>query len=93
MASSGSPVAAPALVGTTPSIGGAALLAGAAASNTVNVAGATTGMAVSVTPVTYPGDGVVWSGYVSSPGVVTVKVTGVIAVTPVASTYNVRVTQ
>ena len=83
----------PALSGTTTSIGGGALLAGAAATGTVNIVGATTGMAVIVSPVTYPGDGVDWQGYVSSTGVVTVKVTGIVAVTPAASIYNVRIIQ
>ncbi len=81
------------LSGTTPAIGGGALLAGACASDTVAVTSSTTAMSVSVTPVTYPGDGVTWSGYVSSAGTVTVKVCGIIAVTPTSSTYNVRVLQ
>lgn len=78
-------------VATSASIGGSALTAGQAVSATVNVTGATVGMAVAVSPSTYPGDGVTWGGYVSAPGVVTVKITGIIAVTPTASTYNVRV--
>lgn len=81
----------PPLSGVSGSIGGGALVAGGTATGTVNIAGAAVGMAVEVTPTTYPGAGVVWAGYVSSAGVVTVVVTGVIAVTPTASTYNVRV--
>ncbi len=83
----------PALPGTTGSIGGGALLAGACASGTVAVANSTTSMTVSVSPNTYPGDSVLFYGYVSSAGTVTVKVCGVIAVTPTSSTYNVRVIQ
>jgi hypothetical protein len=79
------------LSGTSPAIGGSALLAGGTATDTVNISGAAVGMAVAVTPNTYPGAGVDWDAYVSAPGVVTVVVTGIIAVTPTASTYNVRV--
>ncbi len=79
------------LTGTTTSIGGSALSAGACTSGTVNVTGATTSMAVVATPATYPGDGMDWRTYVSSSGVVTVKVCAAIAGTPMASTYNVRV--
>jgi hypothetical protein len=79
------------LVATTVSIGGSSLSAGACASGTVNVTGATTSMAVVATPATYPGDGMDWRSYVSSSGVVTVQVCAVITGTPTASTYNVRV--
>jgi hypothetical protein len=79
------------LVATTVSIGGTSLSAGACASGTANVTGATTSMAVVATPMTYPGDGMDWRTYVSSSGVVTVKVCAVVAGTPTASTYNVRV--
>jgi hypothetical protein len=82
-----------ALTGTSGSIGGGSLAAGAVATGTVAVAGCTTGMAVAVSPVTYPGDGAVWSAYVSSAGTVTVVVTATKAMTPVASAYNVRVLQ
>jgi hypothetical protein len=79
------------LAGTTGSIGGSALAAGVCASGTVNMAGATTSMAVVATPAAYPGDGMDWKAYVSSTGVVTVKVCAVIAGTPTAGAYNVRV--
>lgn len=79
------------LTGTTGSIGGGALLAGACASGTVAVTGSTTAMAVSVTPNTYPGDGTLMYGYVSVNGTVTVKVCVIVALTPTSSTYNVRV--
>lgn len=81
------------LTGTTGSIGGSALLAGACTSGTVAVTGSTTAMAVVATPVTYPGDGFDWEAFVSAAGTVTVKVCGFIAGTPVASAYNVRVLQ
>jgi hypothetical protein len=50
-------------------------------------------MAVVATPATYPGDGMEWKPYVSSAGVVTVKVCADVAGTPTASMYNVRVIQ
>jgi hypothetical protein len=77
----------------TGSIGGGALLAGGCTSGTVAVTGATNGMAVAAAPVTYPGDGIVWFGYVSSAGTVTVKVCSILALTPTASAYNVTVLQ
>ncbi len=79
------------LAGTTGSIGGGSLAAGACASGTVSVTGSTTAMAVAVSPVTFPGEGYVWQGYVSAAGTVTVKVCAIVAGTPTASTYNVRV--
>jgi hypothetical protein len=78
---------------TTGSIGGGALLAGACTSGTVAVTGATTGMVVGTAPVTYPGDGTVWFGYVSANGTVTIKVCAILALTPTASAYNVTVFQ
>ena len=79
------------LSGTTGSIGGSALAAGACASSTVSISGATTSMAVVATPAAYPGDGMDWRSYVSSAGIVTVKVCADVAGTPAASTYSVRV--
>jgi len=81
------------LTGTTGSIGGSALVAGACTSGTVAVAGSTTAMAVPTSPAIYPGDGMFWHAYVSTAGTVTVKVCASIAGTPTASTYNVRVIQ
>ncbi len=81
------------LAGTTSSIGGARIGAGKCASGSVSVAGAKTNMAVSVTPVTYPGDGMFWQGYISAKGVVTVKVCSMVGGTPKRSNYNVRVTR
>jgi hypothetical protein len=81
------------LTGTTGSIGGSLLAAGACSSGTVAVSLSTTSMAVIATPVTYPGDGNYWMAYVSAAGTVTVKVCAAIAGTPGASAYNVRVIQ
>ena len=79
------------LIGTTGTIGGSTLSAGGVASGTVAITGATTLMAVAVSPQTYPGDGFVWDGYVSSAGTVTVKVVAAAAGTPTGSLFNVRV--
>lgn len=81
------------LSGSTATVGGGALLAGACAAITVAITGATTAMAVVATPVTYPGDGNYWTAYVSSAGVVTVSVCAAVAGTPVTSVYRVRVIQ
>jgi hypothetical protein len=83
----------PVLTGTSGSIGGSALAAGACTSGTVAVSGSTTSMAVATSPATYPGEGIFWHGYVSSAGTVTVKVCASVAATPTASNYNVRVLQ
>jgi hypothetical protein len=81
------------LTGTSSSIGGSSLAAGACASTTVSITGATTSNAVEATPATYPGDAYYWKGYVSATGTVTVKVCAAAAGTPTASTYSVRVIQ
>lgn len=83
----------PSLSGITAGLGGSTLLVGSCVNNTTTVSGATTSMAVIVTPTTYPGTGVTWYGYVSAPNVVTVSVCGVVAVTPTNTTYNIRVVQ
>lgn len=89
----------PTLTGTTSSIGGGALLAGACATGTVAITGSTTGMPVAVAPSagTDPTNGgvlgVAWEGRVSSNGTVTVSVCAPIAGTPTAAAYNVRVIQ
>ena len=81
------------LVGTSGSIGGSALIAGQCANANVTITNATTSMDASVTPVTYPGDGITWKAYVSAADTVTVKVCAIVDATPTASVYNVRVTQ
>lgn len=83
----------PMLSATSASIGGGALIAGGVATGTVAVAGATTSMTVTVSPNTYPGDAIDWRGYVSVNGTVTIIISAIIAATPAASTYNVRVHQ
>lgn len=84
----------PQLSGTTSSLGGSSLAAGACSTTTVAISGATNGMAVSVTPVTFPGPSFYWRGYVTAPGVVTVGVCNSDGNnTPTASIYNVRVSQ
>jgi hypothetical protein len=84
---------APVLTGTTGSIGGGALLAGACTTGTASVASSTTSMSVAAAPVSDPGTSVTWEGFVSSAGTVTVRVCALIAATPTATTYNVRVLQ
>lgn len=79
------------LTGTTSSIGGSSLLAGACSSGTVTVTGAATSNGVIATPVTYPGDGNYWLAYVSASNTVTVKICAAVADTPTASVYNVRI--
>ncbi len=83
-------------VGTTGSIGGSALAAGACATGTVTIAGVTTGMTLNTTPVTYPGAGFDWQrSYVSGTNTVTVQVCNnkTTSATPTASAYNVRIQQ
>jgi hypothetical protein len=77
--------------GTSASLGGGALGAGACASNTTSVTGAASGMTVDVTPTTYPGDAFYWKAYVSSSDTITTLICAATAGTPTASTYNLRV--
>jgi hypothetical protein len=79
--------------GTSGSIGGSLLAAGACTTGTVSITGSTTAMGVVVTPSAYPGGGIWWDGYVSAPGTVTVRACAAISATPTAETYNVRVLQ
>lgn len=85
----------PNLSGTSGSIGGSNLAQGACATGTVTITGATTSMVVRVTPVTFPGTGFWWQGYVSATNTVTVQVCSALGAmnAPTASVYNVRVTQ
>lgn len=78
---------------TSTSLGGSALTAGTCSTGTVTVTGAAVGMDAHATPSTYPGDGSTWAAYVSAANTVTLKVCAIVALTPVASVYNVRVTQ
>jgi|HubBroStandDraft_4_1064222.scaffolds.fasta_scaffold38694_2 hypothetical protein len=78
---------------TTTSIGGNLLLAGACNTVTVSAPGATTSMAVVVSPAsgTSIGIGIDWFGQVTSAGTVTVSECAIVAATPTSSTFNVRV--
>ncbi|MFZ0640653.1 MAG: glycosyl hydrolase family 28-related protein [Candidatus Acidiferrales bacterium] len=58
---------------------------------TVTVTGATTSMAVSVSPQSSPGSNVTWSAFVSAANTVDVRLCTLVAFTPSAVTYNVRV--
>jgi hypothetical protein len=77
--------------GTTGPIGGSEIFGGGAFTMSVAIAGVTVGMSVAVSPRTFPGNGVYWTGYVSAPGVVTVKVGTTITQTVIASIYDVQV--
>ena len=81
------------LTGTTGSLGGSALRAGACTSGTVSVMGATAQMAVSASPADDPGAGFSWMGFVSAIGTVTVRVCAITPGTPRPTTYNIRVIQ
>jgi hypothetical protein len=83
----------PVFTGTTASIGGGALLAGACASGTATIAGATTAMVPATTASTSAAPGVGFSVYaqVTSSNTVTVSVCALVNGTPTASTYLVRV--
>lgn len=83
----------PILSGTTGSIGGGLLTAGSCTSGTTSIATSTTSMVALADPNTYPGDGLVWDAQITSNGTATVKVCAIVALTPAASTYNVRVIQ
>ncbi len=73
------------------SLGGSALTIGTCATNATTVTGATTAMAVVVTPATYPGAEFYWRGYVSAADEVTTTVCSVASATPTASVYRIRV--
>ena len=82
------------LTGTTGSIGGSALLAGACASGTATVTGASTGMPAIAAPsdgTNISALGTSISATVTSSNTVTVNVCALLAVTPTAKNYNVRV--
>lgn len=80
--------------GTTVSIGGGALLAGACASGTATVTGAVVGMPAIATPsdgTNIPALGTSISATVTATNTVTVNVCALLALTPSAKTYSVRV--
>jgi hypothetical protein len=83
------------LSGATSSIGGGALAAGICATGTATVAGASTAMAVAVSPAVDPGTGFTWNAWVSASNTVTVRVCNISGApaTPAATAYNVRASQ
>jgi hypothetical protein len=83
------------LTGTSSSIGGSSLVAGACASATVTISGATTSMVAVASPTggVDPGNGFVVQAMVSAANAVKVKVCALVAGTPAAATYAVRVIQ
>lgn len=78
------------LSATTPTIGGTAMTAGQCVQQIITLTGVTLSMAVSVSPDGDPGGGFVWEGWpgTNSAGV---RLCALVAGTPVATTYNVRV--
>lgn len=85
------------LSGTTASIGGGALIPGACVAGTATVTGATTSMASVASPAADPDStlstGIAIYSFVSSSNTVTVRICAIVAVTPTAVAYNVRVLQ
>jgi hypothetical protein len=69
-----------------------ATTAGTCVQNTTAVTGATTGMAVSISPVSTPGVGAVWSAFVSSAGNVTINECAVATSAGGTIAFNIRVT-
>lgn len=73
-------------------LGGGALLAGGRATGTIAVPGARATMHVKVTPQSDPGAGCMYGGFVSANDVVTVwLMTGILALTPASTIFNVTV--
>lgn len=69
-----------------------ATTAGTCVQSTTAVTGATTAMAVSVSPVSTPGVGAVWSAFVSSAGNVTINECAVATSAGGSIAFNIRVT-
>ena len=69
-----------------------ATTAGTCVQNTTAVAGATTAMAVKVSPVSTPGVGAVWAAFVSSAGNVTINECAVATSAGGTIAFNIRVT-
>jgi hypothetical protein len=78
---------------TSASIGGGALAAGACASTTTTVTGARVGMVAKNTPATYPGDAFTPTAIITANDTVVSRICAIIAGTPAASTYAIRVIQ
>lgn len=79
------------LTGTTANIGGSLLLLGGCSTGTASVAGATSGMVASASPVNAVANGVQFQAYVSSANTVTVQECALLTITPTATPFNVRV--
>ena len=77
---------------TTSSLGGLALAAGACSTTSVAVAGLTPAMTLAVNPQANPGTGF-WWGAIPGTGSAVVEVCAVLAGTPAAEIYNLRVIQ
>jgi hypothetical protein len=86
-------VIATTLNGVTGTITPGLLLAGGCASGNATVTGVVVGQPVSVSPTVYPGDGSYFFGYVSAANTVTVKVCAVVSLSPIGTTYSVKVLQ
>ena len=79
------------LSATSSALGGSLLTVGSCSTTNVTVTGAAVGNFVWVTPTTYPGNGVFWNAFIASANTVTVNVCAVLAITPISTTYVVRV--
>lgn len=83
--------------GTTGSIGGSSLALNACSSGTATVTGATTGMVAITNPTANPNSGANqsydWYAIVTATNTVTVYECAIVAGTPAATTFNVRVIQ
>lgn len=81
------------LSGTTPSIGGALLIIGTPVVSTLTINGAAPGMVCVMDPSSGNAliAGTFIDCYVSSANTVTVRLTGIVVLTPASQTYNVRV--
>lgn len=77
---------------TSPSIGGFTLGQGGCFTQPVTVTGVTpTGMTTTVSPETFPGNGVTWQGYTSAANQITIKVCTSISGFIGASVYDINV--
>lgn len=81
------------LTGTSASIGGSLMVAGTPVTGTITVAGSVVGMGCLASPTSSSAliTGTWVDCYVSSANTVTLRLISVLATTPAAQTYNVRV--
>lgn len=82
----------PQVITATSSAFATATTAGTCVQNTTAVTGATAAMSVNISPVSTPGTGAVWSGFVSSAGNVTINECAVAASAGGTIAFNIRVT-